>query len=93
MSDGVTFRKFIGSLLMTVGALMASLSGLCTGYFQITFIHDALARQNIIVDDYFKFPVYLPIALGVIPILVGVGLFIWGRYLMRRGSKLLGLQG
>ena len=62
---------------MAVGALIAVLCGLCAGYFEIAF-----TSQGVNSDSF-----VLPLVLGGVPALVGVGLFFLGRALFRRPPR------
>jgi len=69
--------KFFGGLLMGVGVLIATLSGLCSAWFLVM----SLASPN----GEFSGPSMLPFiaVIGGLPFLSGVGLFFWGRWLLR----------
>jgi hypothetical protein len=82
MSDPSPLRRFIGGLLMAVGGLIAGLCGLCTGGFELASIHD-LFSNTAQGPDNISIPVFVPLAVGIVPILIGVGLLFWGRHLMR----------
>jgi hypothetical protein len=82
MSEPSPLRRFVGGLLIAVGSLIAGLCGLCTGVFELLSIHDLLSNTAHGPDNI-DIPVFLPLALGIVPILIGVGLFFWGRNLLR----------
>ena len=73
--------KFFGGLLMGVGILIATLSGLCSAFFLVTSFTSS--------GGAFSGPGMLgPIAvIGGLPFLTGVGLFFWGRWLFRRARE------
>lgn len=74
-----TTRRFIGTALMAVGVLLAGLSGLCTlGYAGIGLV--AWAGQG---DAYGVAMMIMALVTGVVPILVGVGLYFGGKALRR----------
>ena len=68
-------KRFFGGLLMTVGALIASLSGACTMFMLVAM----LAPR-----DFGAFPLIL--LFGSPAIALGIGLFIGGRILWKRGA-------
>jgi hypothetical protein len=71
----MTAARFFGGLLITVGALIGGLSGLCTAVglaFSLTGKDMGMAPVVLIV--------------GGPPIAIGVGLFFGGRALWRRGA-------
>lgn len=75
-------RRFFGNAMMAVGVLLAGLSGLCTlGYAGIGLW--AWAREG---DDYGVAMLIVALLSGVVPILVGVGLYFGGKALRRPRS-------
>ena len=70
--------KFFGGLLMGVGILIATLSGLCSAFFLVTSLSDSGGGE-------FSGPSILPLiaVIGGLPFLSGIGLFFWGRWLLR----------
>jgi hypothetical protein len=70
-------RRFFAALLMTIGALIAGLSGLCSAVFLVGYASSGPDRQMIV----------LPLFFGAPPILFGVGLFLLGRRLWRRDQR------
>ena len=85
-------RRFVGVMLMVVGGLIAVTCGLCTGVFEFIFLRDLWHRRSIGGFDDWATPVFLPLALGVLPILIGTALFIWGRRLYRRPARSLAVD-
>jgi hypothetical protein len=81
MSDPSPMRRFAGGLLMAVGGTIAGLCGLCTGGFQLYFLAAGLMTAS--SRSGMGSIILLPLAVGIIPILVGVGLFALGRQLMK----------
>lgn len=72
-------RRIFGTALMAVGALMAGLSGLCTlGYAGLGIA--AWATEG---DDYGLAMLIVALLSGIVPILVGVGLYFAGKALRR----------
>ena len=68
-------KRFFGGLLMTLGVLIGSLSGLCTATFLVTVV---------MPKDYGALPLVL--LLGLPAIALGIGLFFAGRYLWRSAA-------
>jgi len=73
--------KFFGGLLMGLGILIATLSGLCSAFFLVTSFTGS--------GGEFSGPSMLPLiaVIGGLPFLSGVGLFFWGRWLLRRARE------
>ena len=69
-------KRFLGGLLMTVGAVIGGLSGACTLTFLVMSLDPHGGGQ------------ILPLIflLGIPPVLIGVGLFYWGRRLWRSSA-------
>lgn len=75
--------KFFGWLLMGAGALVAVTTGCCTVYFLAAPLLQGGGA------DYFGGMlswIVLVMIVGGIPCLVGVGVFLLGRFLARRGE-------
>ena len=70
-------KGFLGGLLLAVGILIAGASGLCTIVFWGLAIADAHG------SDFLGF-LLLSLMVGGIPFVIGVGLILWGRWLLRR---------
>jgi len=78
-------RVFAGRALVTVGALILGLSGLCTlGFAGVTLVSD-LQQPN----SYGSFSNMLPFMLmiGGVPMLIGFGIIRWGMWVLRRTPK------
>ena len=73
--------KFFGGLLMALGILIATLSGLCSAFFLVTSFTGS--------GGEFSGTMILPFVavLGGLPFLSGIGLFFWGRWLLRRARE------
>jgi len=78
-------RRFAGYALVTVGALILGLSGLCTLYFGGMSLLSDLQRAN----SYGSFFGILPfmLVLGGVPMLIGFGLLRWGLAVLRKTPK------
>jgi len=69
-------KGFFGGVLLAIGILIAGASGLCTIIFDIMAL-------SVVHSDGLSF-VALSLFVGGIPFVVGVGLLLWGRWLLRR---------
>jgi len=74
-APGRAVAKLFGALLMAVGGLIAGLCGLCSAGVVIITISDG---SNGIGSS-----MMLALIFGGPPIVVGIGLFLWGRSLWR----------
>ena len=82
MSEPSSGVRLLGALLMGIGALIAGLSGLCTAGFTLTFFYSWLTDGTIAKTGSSEFlGVFLPLLIGGLPILFGLGLFFLGRYI------------
>jgi hypothetical protein len=74
--------KFFGGLLMALGILIGTLSGLCSAWFLVMSLSDSSGGE-------FTGPSMLPFIaiIGGLPCLSGVGMFFWGRWLLRRARE------
>ncbi len=86
MSDLPPTRSFFAGMLMVVGGLIAGLCGLCTGFFQIGFLYDAIRSGRGETGGEINLPFYAPLMIGGLPIAFGVALFLWGRWLVRASA-------
>jgi hypothetical protein len=70
--------KFFGGLLMALGILIATLSGLCSAWFLVMMVSNPGGGE-------FSGPPMLGFVavIGGVPFLTGLGLFFWGRWLLR----------
>ena len=74
-APGRAVAKLFGALLMAVGGLMAGLCGLCSAGVVIITISDG--------GNGIGSSMMLALIFGGPPIVVGIGLFLWGRSLWR----------
>ena len=74
-------QAFFGLLLMVAGGLIGGLSGLCTA---LGLIFSVISMVENVRDGASAVGVVL--AFGVIPIVVGVGLFVAGRALAKAAT-------
>jgi hypothetical protein len=80
MSDKVT--RFVAGALVAVGGMMVLLCGGCGAIFLVMFVVGGLTSSN--KEDLWM--AAFPLVLGGLPALVGLGLFVGGRSLARRGQ-------
>jgi hypothetical protein len=76
---------FFGGLVMVVGVLILTLSGLCTAGFLVMLVGDELKRPGSSGMGGMGEAILIPLLFGALPIIVGLGLFIFGRGLRRSG--------
>jgi hypothetical protein len=67
-------RSLFGGLLLGVGILIMTCSGLCSLVVVFMGFGEAMRDPSIII---------LPLLVGGIPFAIGFGLFWWGRWLLR----------
>jgi hypothetical protein len=70
-------KQLFGGLLLGVGILIMTTSGLCSLVVVVTGFGMALQDPSIII---------LPLLIGGIPFALGFGLFYWGKRLLRRSD-------
>lgn len=69
--------RFFGGALLAIGFLMMVLCGGCGAVFFLLYLIGGLAHPN-------DLPMaVIPVIVGVLPALIGFGLFAWGRGLRR----------
>lgn len=68
-----TVKRIFGAALMAIGGLIALLSGLCS----LVFAFGSMFKGEQV------FGLVISFAVGIVPILSGVGLFFLGRHLRR----------
>lgn len=70
--------KFFGGLLMAIGILIATLSGLCSAWFLVMTLGDSGGSEfgGIGMLGFIA-------VIGGVPFVSGIGLFYWGRWLLR----------
>ena len=70
-------KKLLGGILQTVGALIAGASGLCSLGFIISMLSGPGGYAGLLI---------LVIPIGGLPFLIGLGLFKWGRSIVRQAE-------
>lgn len=83
MSEPGAVQRFFGAALIGVGVLMMVLCGGCGALFFAGFLFGGLTSSN---SEDLNF-LWLPILMGGLPALVGLGLFVGGRRLRRPPSS------
>jgi hypothetical protein len=85
MSEGKDLIvRLFGAMLMAVGGLIVVLCGLCSAAFLVNVLTSASQYGNS-AGALSTILFILPI--GGVPILIGVGIFFWGRVLFRRDRR------
>lgn len=88
VESGRPMRVFFGRLILSAGLLIAFLSGACTLLFWAISIPGVFKRVPV-PEHRFHWPTSLadailtPLAFGGIPILIGIGIVLLGRWLIR----------
>lgn len=77
----MTVVKFFGWLLMAIGVVVAGTAGACTIFVGVPFVLSTLSYPQGIPET-----VGLMLVFGGIPLVVGVGVFLGGRWLARKGD-------
>lgn len=72
-------KSVFGGILLAVGLIVMTLSGLCSGVF-ITMM---LAEGSL--DSEMLSILLMPLVIGGVPFVIGLGLFVLGRVLLREG--------
>lgn len=78
-------KRFVGSAVMAVGAVIALLCGLCTLWFGGSFFVAWLQTPSL--GGQFLGVLLLPLLFGGLPTAAGVVLFWTGRRIYREGRK------
>lgn len=76
MSEPNPVTRLFGAALIAVGFLMMLLCGGCGAAFMVFFVIDGLAHPNNLVQG-----IMMPLFVGGVPALIGLGLFVAGRNL------------
>ena len=71
---GRAVAKLFGALLMAVGGLMAGLCGLCSAWFVFMSVPNGGGGIALAM---------LSLVFGGPPVVIGIGVFLWGRVLWR----------
>jgi nicotinamide riboside transporter PnuC len=66
--------KILGGILMAIGIVVATLTGLCSAYWLVLFLSAGFKGELLVA---------LVGIVGLFPCAGGVGLFYWGRWLLR----------
>ena len=69
---------------MTAGALIAGLCGACSIFWEVAFVNEWLTPDS---GPPLFAPLFLPVMLGIVPVGVGIALFLWGRRMRRRAAS------
>jgi len=71
-------RRLFGGLLLGVGVLIMTCSGLCSLVVVVLGIGQAIVDPSVIM---------VPLIVGGIPFAIGLGAFLGGRLLLRKGNE------
>jgi len=69
--------RLFGGILLAVGILVMTCSGLCSLLVVAAGFREALRTPSVIL---------LPVVIGGVPFALGFGVFRWGRMLLRRAD-------
>lgn len=72
-------KSVFGGILLAVGLIVMTLSGLCSG----VFVAMMLAEGSL--DSEMLSILLMPLVIGGVPFVIGLGLFVLGRVLLREG--------
>lgn len=68
-------NRLFGGLLLAVGILLMTVSGLCSAAVIVAGLSDAVKEPDLFI---------YPLIFGGIPLAIGFGLFKWGGWLLRQ---------
>ena len=80
-SEPSAVKRAFGALLMAVGGLIATLSGLCSVLFLVSMVFAVMDSHS--ANDAMV-PLLIVFVVGGVPFALGAGLFVLGRHLRRR---------
>lgn len=69
--------RFFGGLLLGLGILMMTLSGLCSAAVIVGGLSDAVKEPSLFL---------YPLIIGGVPLALGFGMFKWGQVLLRQAE-------
>lgn len=69
--------RFFGGLLLAIGILIMTSSGLCSLYIVVAGFTAAMRDPSLFL---------FPLIIGGVPFAIGFGLYKWGRRLLRRAD-------
>jgi len=70
-------NRLFGGLLLAVGILLMTVSGLCSAAVIVSGLSDAVKEPALFI---------YPLIFGGVPLAIGFGMFKWGRWLLREGE-------
>lgn len=71
-------KRLFGGLLLGIGILVMTCSGLCSLYFLVAGFSAAIESPALLG---------FPLVFGGVPFAIGFGLFKWGQSLLKRSSE------
>lgn len=72
-------KSVFGGILLAIGLLVMGLSGLCSGVFIVMMFSEGS------FDSETLSMLLMPLIIGGVPFVIGLGLFVLGRVLLREG--------
>lgn len=72
-------KSVFGGILLAVGLIVMTLSGLCSGVFIVMMLAEGS------FDSEMLSILMMPLIVGGVPFVIGLGLFVLGRVLLREG--------
>lgn len=72
-------KSVFGGILLAVGLIIMTLSGLCSGVFIVMMLAEGS------LDSEMLSILLMPLFVGGLPFVIGLGLFVLGRVLLRQG--------
>lgn len=70
-------NRLFGGLLLAIGILLMTVSGLCSAAVIVGGFSEALKDPSLFI---------FPLAFGGVPLAIGFGMFKWGQALLRQGD-------
>lgn len=70
-------NRLFGGILLGVGILLMTVSGLCSAAVIVSGLSDALKDPSLFI---------FPLTFGGVPLAIGFGMFKWGQALLRQAD-------
>jgi len=70
-------NRLFGGLLLAIGILLMTVSGICSAAVIVAGLMDAVKEPALFL---------YPLIIGGVPLAIGFGLFKWGQILLRQGD-------
>ena len=72
-------KSVFGGILLAVGLIIMTLSGLCSGIFIVSMLAEGGFNSEMLSI------LMMTLIVGGLPFVIGLGLFVFGRVLLRQG--------